>query len=116
MGETKDFAIVAAELEGDAVVGAGSAHSAYAARMAPGVERRDEARKDLAQQFDRELDDMLDELRAMLHEAWTSSEDVHSTMDLHFLPSEGRWHVRLVKKRGGEEIREMAGATRLDRR
>lgn len=116
MGETRDFAIVAAELEGDAVVGAGASRSTYAARMAPVPGPADLARQELARQFDHELDGILVELRATLHEAWASSEDVHSTMDLELLPTEGRWRVRLVRKRGGEEIREMAGQGTVGRR
>jgi len=48
MGETRDFAIVGVELEGDAVVGAGAARPTYAARTAPGLEPGDLARQELA--------------------------------------------------------------------
>lgn len=102
MSETKSFGILAAELEGDAPVGAGALRSTYASRMAPG-----RVREALAHRFDQELDEVLEQLRTSLHEAWASSVSLKSTMDLELSPAEGRWRVRLVEKRGGQETSQL---------
>lgn len=107
MSEPIDFARVAAELEGDATVGAGATRSSYAKRFAA-VPARATSREDLAQRFDHELDELLDQLRATLHEAWTTSVPVHSSMDLELSPLEGHWRLRLVEKRGSELTRLLA--------
>lgn len=101
----RSFAKIAAEMEGDAPVGAGVRSSDYATRMAP--KKAGAAPQQAVQRFDRELDELIGEIRTSVHEAWTAS-GTSSLIQLEVSLIEGVWRMRLVERRGGEEIKRLA--------
>ena len=100
----RSFAKIAAEMEGDAPVGAGVRRSDYATRMAP---KRTGEVQQAVQRFDRELDEVIVEIKTSVHEAWTAV-GASSLIQLEVSLIEGVWRMRLVARRGGEEIKRLA--------